>query len=506
VIDVTPAFRLYARRRRAALLRQDAVASQDAELKKLLARAKNTRFGREHGFARIRTVADFQRAIPLRRYDDFWKTWWQPDFPVLDNVTWPGRIPYFAASSGTTTGGSKFIPVTHEMNRANGRASFDLLIHHLAHRPHSRALGGKTFMLGGSTALVERAPGVQSGDLSGIAVKRLNWLLRRFTFPPPEIARLTDWDEKTDAIAARAIHEDIRILGGTPPWLLQLFEKQQHLLGHDATARELYPHLELLVHGGVNFRPYRARFERFLAGGAELREAYPASEGFIAAQDETPEAGLRLMADNGLFFEFVPVEELNSANPTRHTVADAEPGVNYALALSTCAGAFAYLIGDTVRFVSRNPPRLLVTGRTSYSMSAFGEHLIGEEIENAVTAASAAIGIPVTDYSMGAVFPRAAGEIGRHLYVVEFARPASPQQIARFAETIDAALAAANDDYRHYRLEVRGLAPPEILSAPHGSFAAWMKRRGKLGAQHKVPRVINDADLFADLVSFMQRT
>jgi len=498
VIDVTPFVRIYTRRRRRALAGQDAPATQEMQLKRLLARARNTRFGKDHAFSLLHNVQHFQRAVPLRRYENFWTDYWKEPFPELDNVSWPGRIPFFAVSSGTTSGTSKYIPVSREMNRANARAALDLVVHHLAHRPESRPLGGKTFMLGGSTSLVKRASGVFSGDLSGIAMRERPRWMGAFTFPPAELARETDWEKKIDGIVALARKTDIRILGGTPSWLLLLFERQA-ARGGGHSARELYPNLELLVHGGVNFKPYRDRFEAFLSGRTELREAYAASEGFIAVQDETPEAGLRLMVDNGLFFEFVPVAELDSGNPTRHTVADAEPGVNYALVLSSCAGLFAYVIGDTVRFVSRTPPRIVVTGRTSYSMSAFGEHLIGEEIESAVASGAAAIGESVTDFSMGPLFSRTTGG---HLYVVEFARSVQREMVQRFAATLDTDLQARNDDYRSHRNDT-SVRAPEVISVPPGTFAAWMKARGRMGGQNKVPRVINDQDLFRNLLTFV---
>jgi hypothetical protein len=499
MIDLTPLFRIYARRRRQAVSRENAVAVQNAQLMALIGRAKDTRFGRDHDFAKLRSIGDFQRAVPLRRYENFWTDYWKEPFPVLDNVSWPGRIPFFAASSGTTSGTSKYIPVTAGMNRANARAALDLLVHHLHHRPKSRVLGGKSFMLGGSTALVERAPGIASGDLSGIAMKERPRWLRPFTFPPAEIGRETDFEKKVEKIVELAPRSDIRVVAGTPSWLLLLFDRQMRRAGAHS-LRALYPKLELVVHGGVNFKPYRARFESLLDGAAELREAYAASEGFIALQDETPETGLRLIADNGLFFEFVPVEELGRDAPTRHTVADAEPGVNYALVLTSCAGLFAYVIGDTVRFVSRDPPRILVTGRTSYSMSAFGEHLIGEEIENAVVAAADSIGETVSDFSMGALFPAAAGEAGGHLYVVEFAGGLRADALARFSAALDQDLKARNDDYRSHRGD-SSVKPPEILAVPPGTFAGWMKARGRMGGQNKVPRVINDTELFRNLLS-----
>jgi len=498
-MNPTPLLKLFARRRRKILAAQDPVATQEREWARLVSRAGTTRFAADHSFAGLKSIADYQRAVPLRRYDDFWKDYWKPAFPRLENITWPGLVPYFAVTSGTTSGASKYIPVTAEMNRTNTRAGLDLLSHHLAARPHSQVFAGKSFMLGGSTDLVQEAAGVWSGDLSGIAVKRLPWWAKGFAFPPLEMALLTDWEDKLNRVAALSAKSDIRVLTGTPSWLLILFDKLSAHAGRTVTARDIYPNLDLLIHGGVNFKPYRTRFEEFLAGGAELREVYPASEGFIALQDETAADGLRLLIDNGIFFEFVPLEELDAANPTRHWIKTVEPGVNYAIVLSTCAGLWSYIIGDTVRFVSTNPHRILITGRTSYSMSAFGEHLIGEEIEDAVAAAAQSIGASVTDFSMGAVFPKDQGDLGGHVYVVEFAQTPAPAAIAQVAHVIDETLKRRNDDYRAHRAEGFGIKAPEVRAVPPGTFAAWMKSRGRLGGQNKVPRIINDQTLLATL-------
>lgn len=505
MIDFTPALRVYARRRRAALAKLDNVEAQRRQLLSLLKTARDTKFGREHGFAAIKDVDAFQAAVPLRRYDDFWRDYWKPAFPVIENASWPGRTPYFAVTSGTTSGTSKYIPVTPAMNWSNNRAGLDLLTHHVTHRPRSKVFGGKSFMLGGSTELVREAEGVYSGDLSGIAAKRAPWWAGQFLFPPLEIALMNDWEKKIARLASLAPTADIRVITGTPSWVLILFDRQQSAAGRPVTARELYPRLEMLVHGGVNFKPYRSRFEEFLAGGAELREVYPASEGFIALQDETPDQGLRLLTDNGLFFEFVPADELDSAKPTRHWLNTAERGVNYAIVLSSCAGAWSYIIGDTVRFVSLDPPRILITGRTSYSLSAFGEHLIAEEIEDAVASAAEAEGLMVTDFSVGAVYPKNAGELGGHLYIVEF-RQAPAKALDAFAALVDKRLKERNDDYRAHRAEGFGMRAPQVRAAPPGTFAAWMKSRGRLGGQNKVPRIINDQTLFADLARFAEST
>ncbi|MGE0715433.1 MAG: GH3 auxin-responsive promoter family protein [Alphaproteobacteria bacterium] len=495
-IDATPVFRLLAARRRRQLARQDPVEAQRRTLLRLVRAASGTRFGRDHAFARIAGIGDYRRAVPLRRYEAMWSDYWQPAFPRLADVTWPGTVPFLAVSSGTTAGRTKYIPVTPRMRRSNVKAAFDVIAHHLGHRPASRAFAGRSLMLGGSTALIEEAPGVFSGDLSGIAAKTLPPWARGFSYPPPEVALLADWEEKLERIARGSLELPIRTLSGTPSWLLILLERVAALRG----GGPAYPDLDLLVHGGVRFDGYRRRFEGLLQGtSAELREVYPASEGFIASADRGPGEGLRLNVDHGIFYEFVPVAELDRPSPTRHWLAEIETGIDYALVMTTCAGLWSYVIGDTVRFVDRRPPRLLMTGRTSWSMSAFGEHLIGDEVERGVAAAARAIDADVTDFAMMAVFPEPGSTLGRHRWVVELARPAPPDAIRRFAATLDAELSVINDDYRAHRLAGIGMAPPEVVAVPPGFFAAWMKARGRLGGQNKVPRIVNDPALADDL-------
>ena len=506
MFDVTPLLLRRAARRRDKLARLHAVDAQERVLRGLIRRAAGTRFGRDHGFASIRNVSDFQARVPLRNYDAMWSDYWQAAFPRLDGVSWPGPIRHLALSSGTTTGKTKYLPVTPTMRRSNARAGFDLLAHHFAARPHSRLFRGKTFMLGGSTALVEEAPGIFSGDLSGIAVKTLPLWARPYVFPKAELALMADWQEKVERLARKSLDEDIRALTGTPSWVLILLERVRALRDARGEAgRPLYSDLELFVHGGVNFAPYRSRFLKLFEGAdLDMREAYAASEGFIASADRGFGEGLRVNLDHGLFFEFIPVDELESANPPRHWIKTAETGINYALALSSCAGVFGYLLGDTVRLVDTSPPRLLVTGRTSYGLSAFGEHLIAEEIESAVAAAASAIGADVTDYSVGAVFPQEGQPRGGHLYVVEFAGGLpNAEKMKRFGEILDSTLLRLNDDYRAHRAGEFGMLLPDVRAVAPGMFARWMKSRGKLGGQHKVPRVINDRELWDNLVGFV---
>lgn len=506
MIDATPLLRLYARFREHRLARQDAAATQQRTLMHLVRRAAATRFGRDHDFARIGDRRAFQAAVPLRRYEDFWSAYWQPVFPNLVDISWPGRIPFFAESSGTSTGATKFIPVTDEMIRSNRQAGLDLLVHHLRQRPQSTVFAGRNLLLGGSTDLVERAPGVKSGDLSGIAAATVPRWARLFTYPPPEIARLKNWTEKMARLVDDAVKADIRSIAGTPSWLLLFFDElaRRHP-GRGARLAEFFPNLELLIHGGVNFAPYRARFAEWLAGSrAETREVYAASEGFIASADRGEGEGMRVNLDHGIFHEFVPVSEIDTVQPTRHWIGDIETGIDYAPVLTTCAGLWALILGDIVRFVSRDPPRLLVTGRLSYTLSAFGEHLTGEEIEGAVTAAVQAIDAGVRDFSVGALYPEKPGEIGGHLFIVEFEREVGAEELTRFTEALDRDLMRRNLDYEAHRAGGFGMRRPDIISFRRGGFAEWMRRRGKLGSQNKVPRVIADPALFSDLRAFAE--
>ncbi len=506
MLDATPLLRRYARRRLAALGRMDARKTQHDMLLHLLRRAAATRFGRDHDFASIASVEDYQRRVKLRRYEDFWNEYWQPTFPRLADTTWPGAIPYLALSSGTTGATTKYVPVGPEMLRSNAGAALDVLAFHLAARPHSRVFGGRNFLLGGSTSLDRLALGVRAGDLSGIVAERMPWWARMRAFPPRRLALLGDWERKMAAMAPASLGQDLRSISGTASWLLLFFDQLATLSpGRPRRLVEFYPNLELVVHGGVGFAPYCDRFAAWLEGShAETREVYPASEGFIAAADRLPGQGLRLILDRGLFFEFVPLGELDSPNPDRRWIGNVQAGVDYAVVLTTNAGLWSYVIGDTVMLTELDPPRLLVTGRTSFTLSAFGEHVSAHELDAAVGEAARAVGSDVVDYSVGAVFPDPASSRGGHLFLVELTR-SEADQAALFASVLDAALHRLNADYVAHRSGGFGMLPPDVRLVPPGTFAAWMRRRGKLGGQNKVPRVINDAAPLEDLRTFAEQ-
>jgi len=514
---LSPIIRALVAARARASRRVDAVAAQRRTLERLLRVAAGTRFGRAHDFARLRGPDDFAAAVPLRRYEGFWRDWFAPAWPLLDDIAWPGRIPFFALSSGTTSGTTKRIPVTRAMLASNRRAGLDTLAYHFAARPGSAALSGRSLMLGGSTALETPAPGVRAGDLSGIATATLPWYAEPLVFPPRALALLTDWEVKLEGITRAAIDQRITTLTGTPSWLLLLLERLRAERAARGESPTPLPDLALLLHGGVRFDPYRRRFAELLAPATpDLREVYPASEGFFASADRGYGEGLRLNVDHGLYFEFVPIDELDSPRPTRHRVGTVETDVNYALVVSSCAGLWSYVVGDTVRFVTLDPPRLLITGRTSYMLSDFGEHLIGEEIDAALSVAAAEAAIDVVDYSVAAAHFAADGICrefpslhrppdwpeapGGHVYVVEASRPVDPATAVTLARILDRELCACNDDYRAHRAPGVGIVPPFVVLAPPGCFASWMKARGRLGGQNKVPRVIHDATLMRTLL------
>lgn len=500
ICDPTFMLRGYASFRAFELSLADAAGAQRSVLDRLLNRAAATRFGRDHGFSHISNVAEFQSRVPLRTYDDFYSTYWQRSFPRLVDCTWPGLMPYFALSSGTTTGRSKYVPCSHDILASNDKGLHDILVHHVLNRPASRVLGGKTLVLGGSTALKEESPGVFSGDMSGIEACQVCWWEQPWVFPPKDIALIANWEEKISRLAAAAVAEDIRCISGAPNWILLFLDQVFALRGTDA-LEDCFPNLELVIHGGIGFAPYRERFAKLMAKThAETREVYFASEGFLAVADRRDGDGMRLVADCGIFFEFVPVSELRSPQPRRFWAGNVEKDVEYAVVLTTCSGLWAYVLGDTVRFVELSPPRILITGRTSYVLSVVGEHLIAAEIDAAMGDAASARGTSVMDYTVGAASQDSSAQTPKHLFIVELTGAAPAGEYCRqFGSDIDARLKMANRDYASYRANDYALGPPELLIVPPGTFAQWMKKRGKLGGQNKVPRILNDAGLFNDL-------
>jgi hypothetical protein len=501
--------RRFAAHRTAQLDRRSADRLQRQTLLRLVRHARHTRFGIDHDFDTIYTVADYQRRVPLRDYESFWSDYWRVAFPYLTDVTWPGPIRYFALSSGTTSGATKFIPLSPQMLASNQKAALTTLSLFLAAYPGTPLFTGRLFFLGGSTDLRDLAANgeqplpypVLGGDLSGITVREASPLLRPFTFPPEKLALIKDWDEKMRLFAERGVNLPITMLSGVPSWLLVLFHHLKQITGRERIA-DIWPQLRLVIHGGTKFDPYRDLF-RALIGNPSVHflETYPASEGFLATEDPRHDL-LRLIPDHNIFFEFVPVEDLDAAHPIRHTVADLEIGVQYAVVLTTCAGLWSYVLGDTICFERREPPLLRFTGRTRYFLSSFGEHLISEEVEKAIALAASAAGVAVVEFHVGPLFPVTPDLPGRHRWFVEFAETIGPETLVRFALELDAALGRLNEDYLAHRDGDLAMRAPQVLPVRRGGFADWMRSRGRLGGQNKVPRMDNSGRITEELTRF----
>lgn len=494
----------YARRRVAEIDRLDPERVQQRTLLRLVRRGAGTTFGREHRFDRIRSVEDYQSQIPLRDYEAFWETYWRRSFPHTAGVTWPEFIPYFGLSSGTTSGATKYLPLSRPLLRSNTKAALTTLSWFVAANPGTPLFNGRLFFLGGSTDLVPlgthpRHGRILGGDLSGVAAIEASAWMRPFTFPPVELALLKDWEQKMTRLAEHAATLPITMLSGVPSWMLVLFDRLRKVTGKDRIA-DIWPTLRLVIHGGTKFDPYRDLFREQI-GSEQVRytEVYPASEAYIAALDPRYEL-LRLIVDHDIFYEFVPVEDLDSPRPRRHTIGQVELGVNYAVVLTNCAGLWSYVLGDTIAFERRTPPLLRFTGRTKYFLSAFGEHLISEEVERAVAEAARSLHCSVIDFHVGPLFPESAQQPGRHRFLVEFA--SQVPELQRFADEVDAVLCRLNEDYAAHRQGDLTMLRPEIVAVPRGGFTEWMRSKGKLGGQHKVPRMDNSGEITREMSGF----
>ncbi|HEY7041391.1 MAG TPA: GH3 auxin-responsive promoter family protein [Methylomirabilota bacterium] len=489
-------------RRRRALERcwRDPMAAQERALRRLVATARDTEFGLEHGFGGIRTIAEYQNRVPVRDYVEH-QPWIARATAGEASVAWPGHCRDWVKTSGTTSG-DKLVPVTPEALAAHRKGGWDALLA-AARRVGGRTLmGGPMLFLGGSTAARPLSPEGRVSDLSGLVASRLPWGIRGRYSPGPTCAGIADWEERLEAIAARAATQDIRLLAGMPSWLVILFERiARHCQAGGRRLRDLgqlWPDLRALVHGGVAFSPYAGVIEEWLGRRLERVEVYPASEGFVAVQTEAA-GGLTLMVDYGLFYEFVPVEDLGSRVPRRHTVAEVELGRPYAVVMSTPAGLWSYALGDTVRFTARDPLRLQITGRTRHYVNAFGENVIVEEIERALVRACRRTEAEVVEFTVAPHFPTAADSRGGHEWLVEFR--VAPTEPEYFVRILDEALGQLNTDYRTKRAGSVGMVAPRMTVLPAGTFYRWMQRTGRLGDQHKVPRATNDRTVATALLA-----
>ena len=475
---------------------ETAVADQQSLFQQLIKTALKTEFGKDHDFANIKSHEDFVKRVPLRDYEAF-KPYIEKIKEGKHNILWKGQPIYFAKTSGTTSG-VKYIPITKESIPNHINTARNALLCYMAETGNTKFADGKLIFLSGSPEL-ERVGGIPTGRLSGIVNHHVPKYLRSNQLPSFTTNCIEEWEEKLDKIVEETIRQDMTLISGIPPWMQMYFDRLIEKSGKK--VGELFPHFSVMVQGGVNFEPYKAKLYESIGRPVDCIELFPASEGFFAFQDSQKEPGLLLNTNSGIFFEFVPAAEIFNENPIRLTLRDVKVGENYALIISSNAGLWGYNIGDTVKFVSTNPYRLVVTGRTKHFISAFGEHVIGEEVEASLLQAANEEHIHITEFT---VAPRISTDAGKsfHEWFIEFEN--KPKDIAAFARKIDDNLRNRNVYYDDL---IAGNILQQLKISPiqKNGFIDYMKSIGKLGGQNKVPRLSNDRTIADGLSAFVQQ-
>ena len=459
------------------------VSSQKQTLKKLIASGSKTLFGKDHNFNRISDPMDFAKQVPVRDYEGL-RSYIDRIVSGEEDVVWPGKPIYFSKTSGTTSG-AKYIPITKESMPTHINSARDALLTYINYTGKTDFIKGKQIFIQGSPEL-DYKNGVALGRLSGIAAHYVPSYLQKSRMPSWETNCIEDWEKKVNSIVKETIHEDMTLIGGIPSWVQMYFEKIKDQTNQN--VGELFKNFSLFVYGGVNFEPYKSVFRNLIGRSVDTLELFPASEGFFAYQDIPNEEGLLLLLNNGIFYEFIRVDEIQQESPRRYTLGEVKTGINYALIISTTAGLWAYNIGDTVRFVSTAPYRLVVTGRIKHFISAFGEHVIGKEVETAMKEATAETSIRIKEFT---VAPQVKPEEGLpyHEWCIEFDHP--PEDMAAFELKLDAEMEKQNVYYQDL---IQGKVLRKLVVKPikKQGFEAYMKSIGKLGGQNKVPRLSND--------------
>ncbi len=456
---------------------------------RLIGMAKYTEWGRKYDYATISDPHIFRQRVPLQDYNDV-KPYVERLRKGEQNLLWPTDIRWFAKSSGTTSDRSKYIPVSREaLEDCHYKGGKDLIALHYLIFPESKLFMGKSLVLGGSSTIEQLRPDAYSGDLSAIIIKNLPvWVEIRRT-PVKETALLDNWEEKIEKMARETVREDVRCIAGVPSWTLVLLKRILEISGKD-NIMEVWPNLELFMHGGVSFRPYRAQFGSMIPSPTmNYLESYNASEGFFGIQDRRGADDMLLMLDYGIFFEFMPLEEVEKPEPRTLLLEEVEEEKQYAIVISTNGGLWRYMPGDTIRFTSTRPYRIQVSGRTRSFINAFGEELIVENADRGMEAACQATGAIVNEYTAAPIYMDDNAR-GGHEWAIEFDKP--PQDLARFVDMLDSTMRSLNSDYDAKRRGDMALQRPLVHAVPKGTFHAWMKSRGKLGGQNKVPRLSND--------------
>jgi len=477
------------RMQRLERMMQHSVAIQNKLLLGLVSKAKGTKWGKKHKYSKIKNYQDFVKSVPLQDYESM--------KPVIEqirkgkqNLLWPTEIKWFAKSSGTTSGKSKFIPVSHEAIEENHFAGGkDLLAFYTKLRPETTLFTGYSLRLGGSTTFNSKNHETYFGDLSAVLIENFPFWVEIRSTPSQSVALMEEWEQKIVLIAEEAIKQDVTSMWGVNSWFLVLLHKVLEITGK-SNILEVWPNLDLFAHGGVSFAPYEEQFKKIIPGNKiAYIENYNASEGFFAIQDTIPSKGLLLLLDHGIFYEFIPMDEFVGKESKAISLAEVKLDVNYAIVISTNAGLWRYIVGDTVKFTSLNPYRIQISGRTKNFINAFGEELIIENAEAAVKFASEKTSAEVLEFMAAPVYMQ-DNKSGAHEWVFEFLK--APDNLDSFAAHLDAELKNINSDYEAKRHKNMALNPPIIHLGRKDVFHDWLKTKGKLGGQNKIPRLMND--------------
>lgn len=475
----------------------DPMGTQEALFHSLIYKAKNTAFGKDHGFETIENHQDFVKQVPIRDYEAL-KPYVIRVVNEEKDVLWPGLPSYFAKTSGTTSG-AKYIPITSVSMKEQVRASRDAILAYIHETKNADIVSRKMIFLQGSPILDESKK-IKTGRLSGISAHYVPNYLQKNRLPSWETNCIEDWETKVDAIVEETINEDLGVIAGIPSWVQMYFEKLKDKSGKPIT--ELFEHFQLFIYGGVNYKPYKAKFEELMGKEVDSIELFPASEGFFAYQDKQDKEGMLLCLDHGVFYEFIEADHFFDEDPKRLTISQVKTGVNYAMVISTNAGLWAYNIGDTVQFTSTDPYRVIVSGRIKHFISAFGEHVIAKEVEYAMKKAIDECGGSVIEFTVAPQIVPKEDELPYHEWFVEFEN--LPEDLEAFAKALDLEMQSQNSYYDDL-ITGKVLQALKIRKVSKGGFTNLMKKRGKLGGQNKIQRLANDRSLADELTSFLKQ-
>lgn len=460
----------------------------------LIEKGRNTAFGNDHGFDQIKSIEDYQKRVPVKDYEGL-RPYVDRIIKGESDVLWTGRPVYFAKTSGTTSG-SKFIPITKESIPNHIHSARNMLLTYIAEKKNADFVDGKMIFLSGSPEL-ETKGGIHYGRLSGIVNHHVPGYLQRNKLPSYETNCIDDWETKLDKIIDETLDQDMRLISGIPPWVQMYFDRIHERTGK--SIKEVFPNLQLLVHGGVNFSPYEAKLLDSIGGPVDVLETFPASEGFFAFQDSQRKPGLLVNVNSGIFFEFIPMDEFHNDKPTRLPIWEVEVGKNYVLIVNSNAGLWGYNIGDTVKFISKDPYKLVVTGRIKHFISAFGEHVIAQEVSDSLAEASKQFNINVLEFTVAPEVNPSEG-LPYHEWFIEFEE--IPNNLDAFAKYLNDQLCSKNTYYKDL-IDGIMLRTPVVSPIQKGGFQGYMKSIGKLGGQNKVPKLSNDRKVADGLQTFV---